>query len=319
MASLVEAGHPVEAIARRFGVTEKHVRQRLRLGKIAPELLDEFRAGALSLEVLTAFTLGADHESQLAVWRQLKGQSYIAPYAVRRLLTEGAVPLGSRLGLSVGIEAYEAAGGTITRDLFSGDEEGFLGDAALVRRLAIEKLEAKAEELRPHWAWAKAVLDPDYGFLAQYGRIRPHPADVPPEIEEEITRIEERLAALEGLPEDAWSEGLMTEMAELEERRDELAEIVEGLAVFTEEDRAGAGIIVTVGEDGDFCLHQGLVERRARRDKNAADPAEPGDGGDEPASEGFGGERRPRGAASPSAEKALRKQCGLGQTLVEDL
>ena len=318
MAALVEAGQPVEAIARRFGVSEKHVRQRLRLGKVAPELLDEFRAGALSLEVLTAFTLGADHESQLAVWRQLKGQSYIAPYTVRRLLTEGAVPLGSRLGLFVGIEAYEAAGGTITRDLFSGDEEGFLGDAALVRRLAIEKLEDKAAELRPHWAWTKAVLDPDYGFLAQYGRIRPRPVDPPPKIVQEITRIEERLAALETLPEDAWSAELISEAAELEERRDELAEIVENLAVYAEEDRARAGIIVTVGEDGEFCLHQGLVERQPVR-TGKADPAEARDDGDEPDSEGFGGERRPRGAISPSAEQALRKQCGLGQTLIDDL
>ncbi|MGH7077773.1 MAG: ParB/RepB/Spo0J family partition protein [Acetobacteraceae bacterium] len=142
IAALIEMGETVAAVAARFGVTERHVRQRLRLGKVAPELLDEFRAGALSLEVLTAFTLGADHESQRAVWRQLKGQSYIAPYTVRRLLTEGAVPLGSRLGLFVGAEVYEAAGGPITRDLFSGDEEGFLGDAALVRRLAIEKLVA---------------------------------------------------------------------------------------------------------------------------------------------------------------------------------
>ena len=42
-----------------------------------------------------------------------------------------------------------------------------MDDAALVRRLAIEKLEAKAEELRPEWAWTKAVLDPEYGMLAR--------------------------------------------------------------------------------------------------------------------------------------------------------
>jgi hypothetical protein len=40
-------------------------------------------------------------------------------------------------------------------------------DSALVRRLAIEKLETKAAELRPQWAWTKAVLDPEYGFVAQ--------------------------------------------------------------------------------------------------------------------------------------------------------
>ena len=61
MAALIDAGEPIEAVATRFGVSERHVKQRLRLGKVAPELLDEFRAGKLSLEVMTAFTLGADH------------------------------------------------------------------------------------------------------------------------------------------------------------------------------------------------------------------------------------------------------------------
>jgi hypothetical protein len=55
LAALIEAGQPVEAVAIRFGVSEKHVRQRLRLGKVAPELLDAFRGGALSLAALTAF------------------------------------------------------------------------------------------------------------------------------------------------------------------------------------------------------------------------------------------------------------------------
>ena len=129
MAALIDAGEAIEEVARRFGVSERHVRQRLRLGKLAPELLDAFRAGKISLEVVTAFTLGADHAAQLAVWRQVKQQSYIQAYSVRRLLTESAVPLDSNLGLFVGVGAFEAAGGKITRDLFSGDEEGFLAES----------------------------------------------------------------------------------------------------------------------------------------------------------------------------------------------
>ena len=65
----------------------------------------------------------------------------------RRLLTGSAVPLDSDLGLFVGIEAYEAAGGRVTRDLFSGDDDGFMDDAALVNRLAIEKLEAESRRI----------------------------------------------------------------------------------------------------------------------------------------------------------------------------
>ena len=43
MAGLIDAGETIEAVAVRFGTSERHVRQRLRLGKLAPELLDAFR------------------------------------------------------------------------------------------------------------------------------------------------------------------------------------------------------------------------------------------------------------------------------------
>jgi len=86
MASLIDGGATVEDVARRFGTSERHVKQRLRLGKLAPELLDAYRGGAIALEAVTAFTLGGDHVTQRAVWDQLKDQSYIAPYTVRRLL-----------------------------------------------------------------------------------------------------------------------------------------------------------------------------------------------------------------------------------------
>jgi ParB family chromosome partitioning protein len=282
MAGLIDAGQPIEAVATRFGVSERHVRRRLRLGKLAPELLDAFRAGDIGLEVVTAFTLGADHAAQLAVWRQVKNNSYIQPYTVRRLLTETAVPLDSPLGTFVGAAAYKAAGGKVTRDLFSADEEGFLDDAALVKRLAIEKLGAKAAELRPSWAWTKAVLDPEYGSIAQYGRVRPQPAELlPPEIAAEMERIEQRLGELEETAEDAWTEELMQEAAQLEERRDELGETTEGLAVYAEKDRARAGCIVTIGEYGDFHLYEGLVERSASRGGNGAAATETGDDGDE--------------------------------------
>jgi ParB family chromosome partitioning protein len=315
MAGLIDGGQPVEAVAARFGVPERHVRQRLRLGMVAPELLDEFRAGEISLEVMTAFTLGADHATQLAVWRQVKDQSYVQPYPVRRLLTESAVPADSQLGAFVGAAAYEAAGGKITRDLFSADEEGFMDDAPLVRRLAIEKLEAKAAELRPGWAWTRAVLDPEYGFMAQYARVRPQPAELPAEIPEEIEGIEQRLAELEETAEDEWTEELMAETAQLEERRDQLGE-TEGLAVYAEKDRAIAGCIVTIGDDGDFCLHQGLVERSAMR--RGAGTTETGDESDKEfvsASSEDGDASGP----SPTPEQALRKECGFSQVLVDDL
>jgi ParB family chromosome partitioning protein len=309
MAALIDAGATIDAVATRFGVSERHVRQRLRLGKLAPKLLDAYRNGDISLDVVTAFTLGADHQAQLAVWHQVKDQSYIPPYTVRRLLTQTAIPLDSDLGLFVGSAAYEAAGGAVTRDLFSGDDEGFMDDAALVRRLALEKLEQKAAELRSSWSWAKAMLDPAYDFAAQYHRVRPQPGEVPPEIAGEIERIEERLAELEETREDEWTEELISEAARLEERRDELAESVADLAVYAKKDRAIAGVIVTIGDDGEFRLHEGLVEHSAI---GAED-------GDDDEMVGFAARDDEIARSSPNAEQALRKECGFSQLLVDDL
>jgi ParB family transcriptional regulator, chromosome partitioning protein len=112
MAALIDGGTAVEDVARRFGASERHVRQRLRLGKLAPELLDAYRAGQINLDTVMAFTLGADHAAQMAVWNQLKGQSYISDHRVRHLLTQAAIALDSDIGMFVGAEAYKAAGGT---------------------------------------------------------------------------------------------------------------------------------------------------------------------------------------------------------------
>jgi ParB family chromosome partitioning protein len=249
----------------------------------------------------------------------------VSPHQIRRLLTGSAVPLDSDLGLFVGIEAYEKAGGRVTRDLFSGDDDGFMDDAALVNRLAIEKLEGKAAELRSAWAWAKAVLDPDYGFLSHYRRIEPQPAEYPPVIAAELDRIEARLEELGELPEEELDDDLMMEAARLEERRDEIIETTEAEAVYSEADRKRAGAIVTIGDEGGFLIHQGLIERAASA--VAAGTGEQGDG--EP--DGDDADELSRGSHAPatamsgqysramSPEQQIRKQCGFSQGHIDDL
>jgi ParB family chromosome partitioning protein len=324
MAELIDAGATIDDVAARFGTSERHVRQRLRLGKLAPELLDAFRAGAINLDTVTAFTLGADHAAQLTVWNQLKGNSYISAHRVRHLLTEAAIALDSDIGMFVGAEAYKAAGGTITHDLFSGDDEGFMDDAVLARRLAIEKLEAKAGELRAQWAWTKAVLDPEYGLMAKYARAEAKPGKLPPELAEERERIGRRLGELEDTGGDEFTDELMAEAARLEDRRTEIDEIEEGLAVYSRKDRKRAGCIVTIGDDGGFCLHQGLIDRSTihNTDTGAGDAGDrAGTGHDEDFDPEMSSGDGDEGALRPSsgAELALRKELGYSQSLVEDL
>jgi ParB family chromosome partitioning protein len=149
--------------------------------------------------------------------------------------------------------------------------------------------------------------------------VHPQPAELPPELAQEIERIEQRLSELEEIGEDDWTDTLMAEAAQLEERHGEIDEIAEGLAVYADEDRARAGCIVTIGNDGDFCLHQGLVERSALRNGAAAGSPETEDDGDEgPMSPALEDQDEASGPRLTSEQK-LRKEYGFSQLLVDDL
>jgi ParB family chromosome partitioning protein len=57
-------------------------------------------------------------------------------------LTERAVRGSDKRARFVGLDAYEAAGGNVLRDLFEADDGGWLEDVALLERLVAEKLRA---------------------------------------------------------------------------------------------------------------------------------------------------------------------------------
>jgi hypothetical protein len=61
-----------------------------------------------------------------------------------------------------------------------------------------------------------------------------------------MEHIEQRLADLEDMPQDARTDELMAEAQQLEEHRDEL-DGANCFAVYAEKDRARAGCIVTIG------------------------------------------------------------------------
>jgi hypothetical protein len=77
------------------------------------------------------------------------------------------------------------------------------------------------------------------------------------------------LGELKKVREDDWTDELMTEAAQLEERHNEIDEIADGLVVY-KEDRDRAVCIVTIGDNEGFPLHQGLVDRQVLRGRGRA-------------------------------------------------
>ena len=58
----------------------------------------------------------------------------------------------------VGIDAYEAAGGDVMRDLFQQDDGGWLQKPVLLDRLAAERLEREADAVRSEgWKWVEVA------------------------------------------------------------------------------------------------------------------------------------------------------------------
>ena len=323
---LADAGSTVAAIAARFGVSERTVEKRLRLGNAAPVLLEAYRAGEINLETLMAFAVTTDQARQKAVWAAVSQQGYRpGAWQIKRLLTEDRVAATSAIARFVGIEAYEAAGGKIDRDLFAEEDERgiWFDDPDLLNKLAIDILQPAARELKTRWKWAEARLDVDWSATAAFGRVRPQPAEPADEEKAEIERLRIRNDELANMDDDRWTEELVEEAASSETRLDEIEATIEARAVYRREDIAIAGCIATVGNDGELKLIQGLVrpEDMPARESGDADADGHDDTGDgESASSGIDAPTFVAPLASPGeAEAEARNEAGAGIGLADDL
>ena len=265
-AALVAEGRPIEDIAADFGVTPLVVQRRLKLANVSPRLLADYRADTVTLDQLMALAITDDHAAQEAAfydapqWRR-------NPQALREHLTEREIDATrDALARFVGIEAYEAAGGGVRRDLFSDDSRGvFLTDAALLETLARDKLAATAEIARLEgWAWVETVprITPAelHGFQrARRDRRTPNKTEA-----KRIAKLQARQQAIDDrLNADDVEDMAEEETSALYEENDKLGTEIEAieqtLLVFAPETLVIAGVIVTVDHAGDIAVHRGLL------------------------------------------------------------
>ena len=323
---LADAGSTAAAIAARFGVSERTVEKRLRLGNAAPVLLEAYRAGEIDLDTLMAFAVTTDHAHQTAVWAAVSQQGYRpGAWQIKRLLTEDRLPAASAIARFVGIEAYEAAGGKVDRDLFAEEDERgiWLDDPDLLNKLAMDSLQAAARELETRWKWTEVRLDVDWSATASFGRVRPQLAEPTDEEKAEIERLRTRNDELANMDDEDWTEELVEEAESNETRLDEIEATIEARAIYRREDIAIAGCIATIGNDGELKLIQGLVrpEDMPAREAGDADAAGQDDTGDgESANSGIEAPTLAAPHASPGdAEAEARKEAGVGIGLADDL
>ncbi len=267
---LVDRGSDVATVAARFGVTESVVVKRLKLGRLSPVVLAAYRSGDIDLEEAQAFAICDDHEAQERVLTEMNDW-HRSPSSIRRALTEGEIPATDKRVRFVGLEAYEAAGGAVRRDLFDDDDSGTIIDQALLNRLVADKLSAEAHAVRAEgWAWVEIAGDFDRSMLAEFKRSRPVRRELTEDEQAQSTALAEEYDALADSGEA--DDGDETVLARLGEIEDALAAIEEAQISWPAETLAVAGAVVTLAYDGSVDVERGLIRRGDEPERAADDP-----------------------------------------------
>jgi len=195
-AKLSAQGKSVEDVAAAFGVTPVIVKRRMKLATVSPRLIAQFRADQIGLDCLMALASVDDHAKQEQVWANLPSWNR-RPDCLRQMLAQGEIESDrDPVARYVTLAAYEKAGGALRRDLFCDDDKkAYLLDAALLDRLASEKLERKAKQIAAQgWKWIEVRARYSFDEFVSYGELRKSRREPSEEEAAAIERIESRIA-----------------------------------------------------------------------------------------------------------------------------
>ena len=254
-----DKGMSEESIAAAFLIDVNVVKQRLRLTSVSPALLDVFSEDGMELKQLMAFTVSQDHARQEQVWEAIRDSWQKEPWQIKRMLTETTVRASDKRAVFVGVEAYEAAGGIVLRDLFESDDGGWLQDVGLLDRLVAEKLKTVADEIAgAGWKWVDAAVSIPYGVTHGLRRVSGTVLDMTEEEQATRDALQTELEGLVAEYEDA------DELPDaVDERLGEIEAAIDQLdsrpVSYDPADIAIAGVFVSIDADGSLLVDRGYV------------------------------------------------------------
>lgn len=254
-ARMIDEGKTVVAISHEFGVTQKLVKERLKMATLAPVLINYYRAGKIDLQDVMAFTLSDDHQRQLECYKQLSPHS-ISPYRIKQYLLDQAISTNEAIVKCVTVQRYRKAGGTMTTDLF--ESASYIDDKDLLETLATARLEEKAKPLRKQWKWVDIALSP---YCNNYeSTLTAEPMNVPDDLCTTIKEKEGALATLNAINYNELTEEQEKQEEQLDSDLDKLHKKLDKYRRFTPEQKKVAGAIVKINHDGGITVCLGLVK-----------------------------------------------------------
>lgn len=253
---MAQSNAGADDIASAFGVTVAHVKGRLKLAGLPEVALEALKAKTINLTVAQKLTTADDEKLIFDVLRLIDEGQISNTGQIDGVLHPKAAKSTERRAAFVGTEAYEAAGGKVSRDLFS--EDVFFENRDILDDLFAETLrEAGGAILQEQgWTW---VMTHDESYLGwhfmdeqKFERVYPVEGVLS---DDQIERYDELTELAEG---DVLNEAGHAEL-------DALQTILDG--AFTEEQKVVAGCVIHVSNDGTLEITAGLIKPE---DKKAA-------------------------------------------------
>lgn len=268
-------GETPDTIAKAFGVTERFVEQRLRLGSLHEPILNALDAGDISVEIAQLYA-GALMARQEATWKALGAKA--RAHQVKAELARDTIRAGEPIALFVTEQAYREAGGRVEQELFSAPEDSRWLDIEIAERIADAKLEearARVANEEPGWAFIelRREFDPLEFVDGNLGKQRKPNADE----KKARTRIEQRLREI-AKRQDAIDKDDGEDWMALNDERDALDEearalemeraaLETNLRVIADADRAKGGVTISLAPSGQLTIRRGLVKPKAAKAK----------------------------------------------------
>ncbi len=281
---MVDEGLNRDDIARHFGVTVQRVAQRLKLAKVASQIITAYRSGNINLDTVIAFTLCDSKKRQLEVFKQLGTHCF--EHNVREAFAGGSMRSDDRLAAFVGEAAYVEAGGAVLNDMFS--EFDYFQDDELVRELATAKLQSAAAKISEDEGWANVEVEIESYYRHDLVTVEPVLVGDHHQISAKLKETIETQNAMDQWDND-WGEEDEKRFDELTQEIESLESVLDSYREYTDEQKAAGLCIVSVSNNGKVKIERGLMPRKSLKTKQSNDAGE----------------------AKPSLSMALREDLGV--------
>jgi ParB family chromosome partitioning protein len=307
----INEGSDVDGIARRLGLTRRHIEARLRLADLAEPIFAALDEGTITLDIAKAYASTASHERQLMVWEQMANhwQGNNAD-TIRRMIAHASLPSTSPIARYVGEEAYREAGGRIESDLFQAETGDKWLDSEIALRIAGEKLQAFAVEVATEtgYGWVRPLVGTrvDHAAVEALHPVQVEVARLSEDEQARIATIADEMAEIEakfeaGLDDDGDADALEDRFAALEA---ELVRIQDKPGIVSDDLKPSVGCFVILDGEGKPVIDATLYSETApRKQRSTATTGGAGEGNG--AGDGTGDGEDGMGAIKPLSQRLI--------------